>query len=368
MDQDKTLKQPKYAEHYKDVEARKKYQREYQLARYHNKKALQSVTAGEGIMENNKSIAPAIIGNAPVDQFQGALNALTETLGPDDGVAKFIKKVQPFVPLATAFIQGFVQNMNAQQAAAAQQQQPQGPQAPEGWLYMDGMTKLKKKYNPDGSLSSWYLAGEYYDQQAAIHGINAGVQRSMPVQMESTIHGQREAAIQRREQQMQGQRTMKDLEREAQQFDKPQDMSTAREVPRSDGAPATIDEAIKAKEQPADQQPQITGDQAKEIIQEIAPKLQEDALKYLNLVVNYFKTRPLDQFEADLKNIDKMIEQYSTFIDLLPFQAKEAFKRISAEELEAMLKESDPEKHKMLVKKKLKPKLHKLWDELKARF
>jgi hypothetical protein len=90
-------------------------------------------------------------------------------------------------------------------------------------------------------------------------------------------------------------------------------------------------------------------------------------MKYLNLVVNYFKTRPLDDFEKDLKNVDETIVKYKDVFDLLPFQAKEAFKRISTEEIEGMIKESDPEKYKMIVKKKLKGKLAKLWEDLKAK-
>lgn len=371
MDQDAPIKKPKYAEYYKNPEQRKMYQRRYQLDRYHRNKALASAGQG-GVMETKQIVPSNTAGSAPVDQLTSALNALTETLGPDDGVTKFIKKVQPFVPLATAFIQGFVQNMNA---AQAQTQQAPVLQPPEGWTYLSGIEKLKRKYNSDGSLSSWYLAGEYYDQQMAIRGIGPGVQSGMPIPMEHTIHGQREAAIQRRNQEMAQaqQRTMRDLEREAQQFDKKaqdtQDMATAQEVSRSDGAPTTINEALEAKESSESQEngSQLTGEQAKQIVKEITPKLQEDAIKYLNLVVNYFKTREIKQFENDLKNVDEMIKQYSGFIDLLPFQAKESFKRIKAEELEGMLKEADPEKHKMIVKKKLKSKLFKLWDELKAR-
>lgn len=373
MDQDKAIKTPKYAEHYKNVEQRKMYQRQYQLDRYHRKKALAS--AGQGEIMENKQVTPAPVGSmgaAPVDQLTQALDALTATLGPDDGVSKFIKKVQPFVPIATAFVQGFVQNMNARQAEQQQsQQQAPGIQPPEGWVYADAMTKLKRKYDAGGNISSWFLQGEYYDQQMAMRGVGAGVQSGMPSRMESTIHGQREAAISRRNNEMAAaqQRTMRDLEKEAQHFDKKADMTNAKEVPRTDGAPETINQAIESKEvqENAENKPTMTGEQAKEIIQEIAPKLQEDAVKYINLVVSYFKTRPLDQFEKDLKNVDQTIVQYGSFIDLLPFAAKEAFKRVSAEELEGMLKESDPEKHKMIVKKKLKGKLFKLWDELKAR-
>lgn len=349
MDQAKKINQPKFADKYKDVEARRAYQRKYQLERYHRQKSLTDV-ATEGVMET-KQIVPVSSGeNAPVDQFGAALNSLAESLGPDDGVSKFIKKVQPFIPLATSFIKGFVDNMNATRVAQAQPVNS-GPVPPEGWLYVDGITKLKKKYNPDGSLSQWYLAGEYYDQQVALRGVGANVQNGMPVRMEETYHGQREAAIQRRQQQMiQHERTMQDLQRESQVFDKKEAQVVASEPVQE----------TKAED--------ISGDQAKQIVQEIAPKLQEDAMKYLNIVVEYFKTRPLDQFENDLKNLDDTLKKYKGFIDLLPFQAKEAFKRISSEEIEGMIKESDSEKYKMIVKKKLKGKLAKLWEELKSGF
>lgn len=349
MDQDKTLNQPKFAAQYKDVEARRAYMRKYQLDRYYRQKALQNVET-EGVVEN-KQMIPAVVnaGAAPVDQFQNALHSLTETLGPEDGVSKFIKKVEPFVPLAMSFIQGFVQNMNAKREEQSKEQTPQGPRPPDGWLVMDAISKLKRKYNADGSLSQWYLAGEYYDQQIAIGGIGAGVQSGQPVVMERTYQGEHEAALWRRQQQMiQHERSMSDLQREAQVFDK--------KVPE-------VKESVIIEEK----KEELSGDQAKQIVQDIAPKLQEDAIKYLNLVINYFKTRPLDQFEEDLKNIDKTLIQYKDFIDLLPFQAKESFKRISSEEIEKMIEESDPEKHKMILKKKLKGKLFKLWEELKAK-
>jgi hypothetical protein len=338
----KRVDKPQFAEKYPDVEKRRLYQKKYQLDRYHRNKSLKEV-ATEGVMETQQAV-PIQSGTAPTNQFEGVLNALTDSLGPEDGVSKFIKKVQPFIPLATSFIQGFVENMNAARVAEAKPVNT-GPVPPDGWLHVDGISRLKRKYNPDGSLSQWYLAGEYYDQQAAMRSVGAGVQSGQPVQIERTYHGEHEAALQRRQQQMiQHERSMSDLQREAQVFDK---RETSPEPQKNEG--------------------DISGDQAKQIVQEIAPKLQEDAMKYLNLVVNYFKTRPLDDFEKDLKNVDETIVKYKDVFDLLPFQAKEAFKRISTEEIEGMIKESDPEKYKMIVKKKLKGKLAKLWEDLKAK-
>jgi len=375
MDQDKIIK-PKFADKYKDVEARREYQRKYQLERYHKKQALKKISKDEPMeaqtpKQMNEQTATQ---DAPIDPVNQVLGAITEALGPEDGVAKFIKKVTPLLPLAKSFVEGFVQNMNAHKAAndPSAKQQQQGPTPPDGWLQIGSMQKLNKKYLGNGNINPWYAAGELYDKQAALQGVGANVQNASPVPLAKTIHGSMEARQGNIEaaQAATEQKTMRDLERQSQQWDqKPADMSNAPQVERKDGAPTNIDEAMAKKAEEKDPvDGEMSGDQAKQALNELAPILQEDAKKYLDMVVGYFKTRDLKQFEDDLNNVDKMLEQYKPILNLLPFQAKETFKTISGEELENMIKENDPKKHEMIIEKGLKQELFQLWDELKAKF
>ena len=91
----------------------------------------------------------------------------------------------------------------------------------------------------------------------------------------------------------------------------------------------------------------------------------EDNQKYIGMVLEYFKTRPIKKFTEDLKDADKTIKEFiKKWGWAIPFQTREAVKRITFEEIEQMLKEQDPEKHKMIIKKKLRAKFKKLWSEL----
>ena len=87
----------------------------------------------------------------------------------DDKFLKTVENITKYVPMVVGLIQGFSQQMQAARAANQPQQmeQPQqrGPEPPPGWLSMDPLQKLSKKY-VGGQLNPWYVAGLRYDAWA----------------------------------------------------------------------------------------------------------------------------------------------------------------------------------------------------------
>jgi len=377
MDKNQKVVKP-YLSKYKDPEARKAYLNEKNKERYQKIKALKGLSKGDENMESKSEIkikspiSPSGQKEMTDGAFKQALDGLKDIAGDDDDpVIKTINKFGKYLPLVFQFLQGFAQNAQAnnaaqvQQLAQMQQQQRRGVPPPEGWINMTPLQRMARKYDGSGNLTNWYQQGVLYDEQAAgFDEIGAAVRSNRPVAMESTYHGQRMAAQQNAERF----KSMAEINRAADQeiWDKKeeaQDLSKAKEVPRKDGQPATINEAIQ-KEEPVEEA-EVKAD---EVLKQVGEKLMEDNQKYLGMVLEYFKSRPLKQFEDDLKNAEKTIKE---FIDkwgwAIPFQTREAVKRTTFEELEKMLTDQDPEKHKMIVKKKLKPKLRKLWEELQKK-
>jgi hypothetical protein len=383
MDKDQEVKP--YLSKYKDPEARKAYLNEKNKERYQKIKALKSLSKGDENMSANAEIKikspikPVEGGQKDMTDgaFKQALDGLKDIAGDDDDpVIKTINKYGKYLPLVFQFLQGFAQSAQANNAAQVQQmaqiqqqQQRRGVSAPDGWMNMTPLQRMARKYDGSGNETAWYRQGVLYDEQSSgFDDIGAAVRSNRPVAMENTYHGQRMAAQQNAERF----KSMAEINRAAENEkwdDKKeevgaQDLSKAREVPRKDGQPSSINEAIKKDDQPVAE----TEVKAEEVLKQVGDRLMEDNQKYLGMVLEYFKSRPLKQFEDDLKNAEKTIKE---FIDkwgwAIPFQTREAVKRTTFEELEQMLTDQDPEKHKMIVKKKLKPKLRKLWEELQKK-
>lgn len=332
---------------YKNIAKRVKYRRDYQRRYYHEviKKKDEGSQMPEGMSD---------------DDFKTIAEGVKEVLPKEDSVGKIINAVEKYGPLVLKFVQGFAENMQARQAAQQQGQQQTGPRPPPGWEGLTPIQKLNKKYDGAGNETAFYRAGVSYDEYIATGQAAISYQ---PVPMERTAQGQRMAAQSRRVEQPEhiDSRTMRDLQRQAEseRWDNQESgsMETAKEVPRKDGAPKTINEAIQRNEQ---QKPD-----SEAVLQEISQEMINDNQRYIDLVVAYFKTRDINSFEDDLKNIDGFIGKFKeTFMPLLPIQAKMLIKKTPFEELEGILKDSDPNKYELIKKKKLTAKFKKLWTEI----
>ena len=143
---------------YRDIEKRRKYnndyQRDYQRARYWQRKAIKQ-GVDEDMAKNVKD----------EDTFQQALEALKSEL-PKQDVDTF-DKVEKWVRLGSMLIQGFIDAAKQGGMFQPQQQaQQQGPVPPYGWVEMSPLQRIQKKYNPDGSVSEWYQQGMNFESRA----------------------------------------------------------------------------------------------------------------------------------------------------------------------------------------------------------
>jgi hypothetical protein len=269
------------------------------------------------------------------------------------------------------FFKGFAESAQAAQLKdmeLKQQQRSNSIQPPPGWLSVSPIQKLNRKYDPAGNITPWYQQGMVFDESLSGGSIQQAVSSYRPVAMENTVQGQRMA---------QRERSMSDLNKQAEneRWDNPEqlsktpdgqmDLSKAKEVPRSDGAPATINEAIKQEQQLKQPDEEV---KATEVLKEIGGKLMEDNQKYLGMFIEYIKSRPIDQFEKDLENAEETIKG---FLDkwgwIIPVQTKEMIKRTSYDELKQMVETNAPEKYDLIKKKKLMKKFETMWDELQKK-
>ena len=98
--------------------------------------------------------------------FKSAKEAVKDKVTEeDDVVLKWLDKAMKYAPIVLQLIDGFkagaaAYNSTHQQPQQAQQQTQQ-LKAPDGWLNMSGLDRLKYKYSrPD-----WYAAGEEADDK-----------------------------------------------------------------------------------------------------------------------------------------------------------------------------------------------------------
>lgn len=355
MDQEKDLKEA-------ERKARRKaWDREYQRKRYHEKgkpqleryrikSGLKKLDQREIMTEEKPSTptpAPIIAGkDNPIMQIAAAIK---EELPADDPVAKAIDRYGKYVPIVFQFVDGFVQRMNEYRT----ENTPKKPQmqAPEGWVSMSALQREVRKYDSAGNISSWYLQGMRYEQIKNEGQIEENVTSYKPINMESTYAGELEGMRQRRMQQMKGQPPLKKYE----------SMEEINAIARNE---KWDDKKPEAPKEEIIEDPEIlTADQKVEILNE---GMREDVNRYISLVMGFFQTRSIEQFEKDLEDIDGLMQKWKPTLDIiltLPIRA--AMSQITYKQLEEMLKTADPAKYSLVKKKKLAEKLEKLWEELK---
>lgn len=375
---------PKHLRDRKDVEKRQVYMRNYMRERARKKK------------QNSNEATQGVTMGKETDKIQEVISQVTD-LAKDaakddsDPVMKFISKYGKYVPMVVSAVQTFAEalkGVNFQQQG--QQQQPQQQvsriQPPQGWLEASPMTRLNRKYDGVGNITAWYQQGITFENALATGQIEQAVQSHAPVAMEQTVQGTRRATQQRASGEYasmdQLQQIAQNEKWDSKEDDQPMDLSQAKEVPRSDNAPATIDEAIKKekgskkKKETVDQQepqdPESAIDQldeqtAKAELKEVGAMMVEENKKYLKLVIEYFKTRSLEEFEQDLDNAEGMIKKWLPILKLtMSSHTKHMIKEIPYADLEQMLQENDPKKYKMIKDKKLEGKFSNLWSEIQS--
>jgi hypothetical protein len=360
---DKDEEKPKYHKKYTDPEKRKKYQREYQIKRYYDKKALKNldkVVISEEVEEvKTKEIPKEIQKIENQDPIFMAMSALKETLGPEDPVSKGIDKYGKYIVLGMSFVKGFAENMAAhQEEKKVNESQRINVQPPEGWNRLSDIERIARKYNKDGTESAWYLQGLAYERSMLGSDVEVAVRSHYPVAMERTTAGsmqaERNKIISRDEtkslrKENEG-ASMAELQRQSEQWDKKEEKKTE-----------LAEESKVESENPATEviDPNVA-------LNEIFAEMTEDNKRFLGLITNYFKNRSIEQFEKDLNNVDALIVQYKPFLNVLPVQTRTLFKSLSFEDWKSLLVSQDQEKLNLIVNKNLEEKLKNLIEELKA--
>jgi hypothetical protein len=346
---------PKYLWNRKNPIAYREYYNQKVQEANRKKKGLKNIDEIEedDIMEKANiptSNVPATIPKQEAPQGYDDLFKVFDDLvdDPNDPVIKNIKKYGKYIPLAMKFIQGFTERMQEFNKDKQQQKPPienQKVQPPEGWLYMSPLQRMSSKYDAYGNTTSWYRQGEAFEQSMTVGQVYQQVSSGRPVEMEQTIHGRRQAAMQRSEDNT---LTMQELERRAN--NEKWDSTKPQEQPK--------------KEEIIDEKKIDT----KEILEKVSESMIDEQKKYLEIIIGYFKTREISKFEQDLKNIDKTVDAFvKKWGWAFPNSVRDMFKRTTIGELKQALTEADPAKMTLIKKKKLEKKLTQMWEEMQKK-
>jgi hypothetical protein len=193
----------------------------------------------------------------------------------------------------------------------------------------------------------------------------------MPVAMERTYAGQQEAARDRAMQQ----RSMAEMQAAAQNeiWDSKEekakqngmDLAAAQEMPRKDGQPANINEAIAQKktqlQAQAAQQPK-----AEETMELIRVEMTKDIQRYMQLIVNYIRTTPTADLKVQIKDKEGLRSKFNMFLPFFPVQLRTFLKTMPFEEFEKLIELQAQEKYIEIKKKRMIPEVKELWAELQA--
>jgi hypothetical protein len=229
---------------------------------------------------------------------------------------------------------------------------------------MSPIQRLQRKYLPNGQESDWYKQGVLYDSMVG-GGEFAGVSNA-PVEMQRTIKGSQEAAYS----------NMADLQRASQA-----DVGTVVDndvpvVPRKDGQPEKIEDCIKKdsedesgrkpvvrEERESGEKPVLPSDSLDNDVKDgIVNQVIGETMNYMNIVVSYFKNRPMEQFKEDVANAETTINNFMNGIGrFLPYQIKDVIHSTSFEQLVELVKREAPEKITYLEENSLLPQFEQLW-------
>jgi len=351
---------PQYLQGYGDPVKRKAYMKKYMRERYRVRQA----AAGKPVKTREETISMKIDESVDAEMAQAknmigdSFDAIKTIAGKDADEDPVIKAIMKYGPLALKFLEGFAAAARDQsaraQAANAQPPPPRGPTPPPGWIYMSAIERLKRKYTGEGAVTLWYQQGEEYESMTAGEYVS-----DRPVGMTATTHGARIAQEDAYAQAVARRRAAAYVPA----------TPPPRDMAEIEARTAAQDQALPlVKEKPATVTPPPekvaeTTANAEKLLEETGQAMMEDVRRNLGIVIEYFKTRPLDKFENDLENVEDYIKTWAPILKMtLGFHVKESMKRLSAKDLLVELEKQDPKKAALVKRKKLEKKLTTLWE------
>jgi len=361
MDKEENLKKedssveeiPKHLKGYKDPDKRKEWMRNYHRNYYHKKLKNKGFSRDEMVKKNNaeKEVLNTELNKTNMGQ---AITMIKDVIGDkDDPVVKAIDKYGKYVPLVTGFLQGFLQRAQEHQGSQQKSQSRENTvEAPNGWNSLSPIQKLQRKYMPNGEESAWYRAGIAYDKDSQEHNVEyAGVSHN-PVAMKETIHGHNTAY-----------RNMNDLAAASRNDVGENLASPAPEIIEAKVEAKVERETISRNDEKPTHEADLPSDHISKTVKDgIVNQVVGETMNYMNLIVGYFKNRPIEQFKQDVDNAEQTVDKFFKGVGaFLPYQAKDIILTTTFKQLKDLVERESPEKIKYLEDENKLDQFEKLW-------
>ena len=360
----------------KDPDARRDYQKEY-MRNYRAKKKFADEESAENDLDNDATSKPektytpepqiatqptappqpTATGDMPAELLE-VLRGTTKAAAKDgDGFMKFldraIETAPTWLPLVQKFSAGFMQNMQAAQPEQHQQATMILPSAPAGYGTLQAL-----KHENNGA---WvrqrdaYLAGVPVPANSGIQGtpVDAAGRSLVPPNAKMAMHAQQEQYFQAAQGLPAGQSTggatmtqaelQRDIAATNAAFPVDRPTNEPKLVERTDGQPATINEAVAQREAAAkatqEEQP------SEENVMEI---LKADNEKLANNLIEKINDASDKDIAAHLTDTKSLVKKFKGLhaLGLIGAQYRELIASITPEQITELLKERCAEKWK----------------------
>lgn len=336
------------------------------MRNYMKKKA--RLQTGKPLMDNDFDAAAAADGKPQFDlnSVNKATGMLKEVFTPadkqgaaeEDPVLKAIEKYSKYIPLVMEFMKGFqTAAKDFQGSSIGQQQNPNIPKAPIGWLEASPMQRLGYKY----TRPEWYAAGEAYDAFIESGTMNPAINTGyVDSGYDDAAERRRLAAA--RQQRAEGEaKSLRELSHKYPEPPLASDSVPMQNEPTQERNQAAVQQADGNKSAARTEAPQQATSEKEEIITE----LQKDNARYIQLATSYLNSMTIEKFEESIKNIDELVIKAKAFIPLIPIHVKGMIQATPKEDIETIVKDQCPEKYAWLKKHKKVDKLLELFEKVK---
>lgn len=272
-------------------------------------------------------------------------------------VIKKLDKAKKYFPLIGKFWEGISEGYKRDLAQQTQNTAPKGVEPPPGWLSMNSMEKLKRKWDSTGQESAWWKQGCAYDA-----GLTEDIYRTAINNVQKPLTPTSRRPEPQQEKQTGVQRhpgmSLKDLAGKYGEAPAPSPPPETTEKPDSEELAKQISEE---KEETKEEEKPMSND---EQIQQITATLSADAAKYLTYAANYLNELSDEEFKKKVKELDKFVALAKKLSFLVPIHLKELLENTPNQHIELLFQEKCPTKFKLMTKKQISDALKKL-DELK---
>lgn len=277
--------------------------------------------------------------------------------GEESKFLKVVNKYEKYLPIVGNFVQGFLENMQKQQAMKPKVT----VQGPSGWDSLSPLQRMSRKYEPDGSMSDWYRAGEAWEEYKKTGNYNIRENQSQSDYTDKSGNQytyMNEQDPEKRRQKFQEERaalmgggnskpsSMAEL---AHKY--PEAPLVSNDKPNQDAENSNVSgENDKPLQHPDSNSQSLNTTEAQKAKEydNVIHALHADANKYITIGADYINAMSMEDFQKYVKNIQPLLNKLKFVKIFIPIHLRDVIVLTPSEHFVQLIKERCVDKYKWL--------------------